>query len=361
MTMRKFLAAALIATVGVMGAAGPRVASAEGHRAITVMTQNLYQGTELEHVLGATTQTQLVLGVAKDYGNVITTNFPERATAFANEIARDKPTLIGLQEVALWRTQLPFNPRAQPNTVAYDFLQILRDALAAQGLNYTVANARDNFDVSAPGLFSFGVMGVRLTEMSAILVRNDTREPAILISNPQQGAFQNVSTLPTFTGPFPLGAGWLAVDVKQRGKTFRFISTHLDGFSATIAGKQADELIQAAISNTNLPVVLVGDFNSLPTDPAPIKFTAAGLSDAWPKTSDGEPGLTCCQVPPDSIVNPVSKLYQRIDYVFSRGLTAEETHLVGDTPSSRTPSGLWPSDHAGLVATLERGESQQDK
>jgi endonuclease/exonuclease/phosphatase family metal-dependent hydrolase len=108
-------------------------------------------------------------------------------------------------------------------------------------------------------------------------------------------------------------------------------------------------------------VVLVGDFNSQPGDPAPAKFTAAGLSDAWVKTSEGEAGLTCCQVPPDSIVNPVSKLSQRIDYVFSRGLRADDTHLVGDTPKSRTPSGLWPSDHAGLVATLESGEQGEDR
>jgi len=60
-------------------------------------------------------------------------------------------------------------------------------------------------------------------------------------------------------------------------------------------------------------------------------------------------------------VNPVSKLSQRIDYVFSRGLSPEETRLVGDKPNSRTPSGLWPSDHAGVVATLERGESHEDK
>ncbi len=360
MKMRKIVAAALVAAISALGTMGPGAVSADSERTITVMTQNLYQGTELEHVVAAKTQQQLLLGVATDYGNVIATNFPERAAAMANEIARDQPTLIGLQEVALWRTQLPFNPTALPTTVSYDFLQILRDALAARGLQYTVANARDNFDVSAPGLFSFGVMGVRLTEMSAILVKSNAHGAAVLLSNPQSGAFQNVSVLQTFTGPVRLGAGWLAVDVKQRGKTFRFISTHLDGFNVAIAGQQADELIHAAIAPTHLPVVLVGDFNSQPTDPAPAKFTALGFSDAWQTTSAAEAGLTCCQVPPDSIVNPVSRLSQRVDYVFSRGLSATDTHLVGDTPSSRTPAGLWPSDHAGVVATLESGESHED-
>jgi hypothetical protein len=26
--------------------------------------------------------------------------------------------------------------------------------------------------------------------------------------------------------------------------------------------------------------------------------------------------------------------------------------VVGDTTADKTPSGLWPSDHAGIVATL---------
>jgi hypothetical protein len=240
MKIGKLVAAALVAGIGTLGSVAPGAAAEDDRQSITVMTQNLYQGTELEHVVGATTQTQLLLGVATDYGNVIATNFPERATAFASEITRNKPALVGLQEAALWRTQFPFNPKAQPTAIAYDFVQILRDALASQGMNYTVANQRDNFDVSAAGLFSFGLMGVRLTEQSAILVRNDARGPVVAVSNPQKGAFQNVSVLPTFTGPVALGAGWLSVDVRQRsgGKGFRFLSTHLDGFSVVIGANR---------------------------------------------------------------------------------------------------------------------------
>jgi hypothetical protein len=44
----------------------------------------------------------------------------------------------------------------------------------------------------------------------------------------------------------------------------------------------------------------------------------------------------------------------RIDYVFSRGgLKAGDATLVGADPNSRTPAGLWPSDHAGLFAGLD--------
>jgi hypothetical protein len=49
-----------------------------------------------------------------------------------------------------------------------------------------------------------------------------------------------------------------------------------------------------------------------------------------------------------------SALNQRIDLVLLRGaIGVDEVNLIGDRPDDRTPSGLWPADHAGLVAKLE--------
>ena len=65
------------------------------------------------------------------------------------------------------------------------------------------------------------------------------------------------------------------------------------------------------------------------------------------------PGYTCCQA--GDLTNPVSQLYERIDIVFTRNiaLVTGQSILIGDTPAERTPSGLWPSDHAGVVTRLE--------
>ena len=65
------------------------------------------------------------------------------------------------------------------------------------------------------------------------------------------------------------------------------------------------------------------------------------------------PGYTCCQA--EDLTNPVSQLYERIDIVFTRNiaLAAGRSILIGDSPAERTPSGLWPSDHAGVVTRLE--------
>ena len=62
--------------------------------------------------------------------------------------------------------------------------------------------------------------------------------------------------------------------------------------------------------------------------------------------------FTCGQGP--VLDNPVSKLDERIDYVFVRDADVRECRVVGDQPEDRTrPGGLWPSDHAGVVARLE--------
>jgi hypothetical protein len=42
---------------------------------------------------------------------------------------------------------------------------------------------------------------------------------------------------------------------------------------------------------------------------------------------------------------------QRVDLVLTRGeaLQAQNGALFGITPASKTASGLWPSDHAGVA------------
>lgn len=58
--------------------------------------------------------------------------------------------------------------------------------------------------------------------------------------------------------------------------------------------------------------------------------------------------------------NPVVNFYERIDYVFSKNLKRSKRSkiapvwaiVVGDEYRNRTASGLWPSDHGGVVASF---------
>ena len=109
--------------------------------------------------------------------------------------------------------------------------------------------------------------------------------------------------------------------------------------------------------NTTLPVVFVGDFNVTadsgldPSFAVYQKFINAGFVEAWQLKRAHDSGFTCCQAA--NLLNPTSQLTHRIDLVLFRGaIQVVDISLVGEKPSDRTPSGLWPSDHAGVVATL---------
>jgi len=61
-------------------------------------------------------------------------------------------------------------------------------------------------------------------------------------------------------------------------------------------------------------------------------------------------GATCCQRA--DLRNEESLLDNRVDYVFSSGeFETLDSRRVGHRPKDRI-EGLWPSDHAGVVAEL---------
>ncbi len=324
-----------------------------------VMTYNIYQGTELQDVLAATTLLQFVLAVSTDYGHVVTNNFPERAQAIAAEVVMAKPDLLGLQEVALWRTGPHTSPPTPATTVAYDYLQILLDALTATGVQYSVLVVRTNFDVQGPGLFPTGLVDVRLTERSAILVRtSDLGITGLSFTNIQSVDYTANTVLQSLVGPVRLSGGFESVDVTVHGfAVARLISTHMDGFSQQVRDAQAQQILSDA-ANTKIPVIMSGDLNAGPGSSSYNLFVSAGFTDSWPSLNSGDPGNTCCQVRQDGVIvdvinNPTSFLAERVDMVLTRGVfVATSMTIVGADSSTRTASGLWPSDHAGLVATL---------
>ena len=53
----------------------------------------------------------------------------------------------------------------------------------------------------------------------------------------------------------------------------------------------------------------------------------------------------------DGIIHEVSRHWKRIDLIFTRNLK-HPAQIWTDTLSERLPSGVWASDHAGVVAHL---------
>lgn len=106
-------------------------------------------------------------------------------------------------------------------------------------------------------------------------------------------------------------------------------------------------------ANTDLPVVLIGDFNSNAYGTGTQTYTKlkdADFIDAWTIKGKGT-RFTCCQA--DDLLNQDSSLTDRIDLVMFRGnFDVKDVEITGNSQNDRTISGLWPSDHAGLVTNL---------
>ncbi len=338
------------------------------NRHVTVLSRNVYHGVDAEitAIPGATGFPDLLQKVAAVYGGYHARDFPARAAQIAAEVDATQPALIGLQEAVMVRTDSPADgPATAAQTVDLDFVQILLDALAARGLEYEVVVELIGLDVELPSALG---IDVRHTDREVILARSDLGQDELKLANEAAGHFSVNCSLPSAVlGPIPITRGWVSVDAKVRGKVFRFISTHLDGdclpFTAAIQQAQAAEILSGP-ANTTLPIILAGDLNATPDgDGAAYNVLAGGgFQDAWSQAGVG-PGLTCCQA--DDLLNPVSQLDSRIDFVLHRPgevgsgevapMAAIAADVVGDQLSDRTAGGLWPSDHSGVAATLRLG------
>jgi hypothetical protein len=347
--------------------ASGRCSSTNVGQPIPVMTRNLYVGADLSPVFAAAAKGDgpgIVQATTATWQNVKATNFPERAGALADEIEDSEPLLVGLQEVSLFRTGPPDSITGTPTPaehVELDYLDLLLRELDQRGLHYAPVTITKGADAEIPGFTVPGVLqDIRLTDRDVILARTDVSSSKLQLSNKQTGNYATYASLPIGqTGQsIKLLHGWGSVDVTLRGQTFRFINTHLEpeGPLNAIQVAQANELLNGP-ANTSLPVILVGDFNSRADGtgtPTYDNLIGAGFKDAWRATHPRELGNTWGH--DADLLNTTVDFDRRLDLVLYRNnLCALDADVVGDELSDRTPSGLWPSDHGGVVATL-RGE-----
>jgi endonuclease/exonuclease/phosphatase family metal-dependent hydrolase len=311
---------------------------------VRVMTRNMYQGFDPAVILG---NPNPVAGATAAYQMIVASKPAERAAAVAREIVRNRVDIVGIQEATIVRKgPSPIEPATE---VVSDSLVSLLDALEGLGERYHVVAIVPNIDAQLPTALGFVA---RVSVRDAIIARS--RGADLKLSNVQVQGFLFNRTFPTAFGvPLLNPRGWASVDVEKNGRTFRFATAHLEQPDPPNQTQvlQAHDMIHGA-GNTPLPVVFVGDFNSLPGSPGYLKFINAGFMDAWSLKRPGDPGFTCCQNA--TVNNPTSQLSQRIDLVLFRGaIQVTDIDRVGEKPSDRTSSGLWPSDHAGVVAKLK--------
>jgi endonuclease/exonuclease/phosphatase family metal-dependent hydrolase len=323
----------------------------------TVMTRNVYVGADIDQLLRADARDIPGLA-AKLWQDVAETDFAQRAAALADEIAAARPHLVGLQEVSLFRRQTPGdylggNATAAEDTTL-DFLSVLLEALAARDLSYRPVAVTTDFDIELPMATRTGMDDIRLTDRDAILVRSD-----VTVAGVEEQNFEINLEAPVGGGELmTIRRGWVGVDATIDGVTVRFVSTHLEPpeVAPQIQTLQAQEL-RTRLSGAPFPVILVGDLNTNADGSSTstyADFRAADFGDAWEAFGAAGAGNTCCHAA--DLQNPTPELDKRIDYILFKGdwePTAVE--VIGNEIADRTPGGLWPSDHAGVVATLNLG------
>jgi len=329
----------------------------EGQGTLKVMTYNVDVGTDyagmLDHDLNNFLQgaTNMVLAIRAS-------DPPSRAQAVARKIAATIPHLVSLQEVAT----LSIGPTKDNLTMEFDYLQLLLQALSDHGAQYVAVASMKTWDAIVPTTTGFA----RGTWSVVVLARADLDPADFAFSGGRGGTFTTafvphlyaldghpdlcpVSLKTDGTCRMPWPRGWAYVDVLYRDKVFRIIGAHLDSASPLLEIPQGLELLNGP-ANAPLPVIVAADLNSDcsnandPTYATCVSFGNAGFIDAWAAANPSAVGYTKYL--------PVKN--QRSDYVMAKGrFKAQGAAIVGDQAADKTASGLWPSDHAGVVARLQ--------
>lgn len=371
-------ALAALVTLAALVAAPDAGAKAKKSVKVKVMTRNIFLGADLSPALAAPSFPDFTAANDAILDEVDETNFPLRARGLAGEVKQKRPDLIGLQEVAWWRTgpeptlDHPYAQGPEGEFLAtqtrYDFLQLLLDELKAKGLDYKPAVVKTEFDFEAPtdidddpttGLFGGDILG-RLTMRDVILVNKDSKVEAKL-KKPRSGTYSNLYT-PNISGiDVPVTRGWTAGDVtvskgKGKGKVkreFRFVNTHFEAFDdetqvPSIRAQQAAEVLTAAANKKT--TILLGDFNSNvpPVQPGDEQAYQTLLDGGFSERSIREP-ITCCVS--NLFSSPQSEFDHQVDHIMSN---SRKVKLVDSSATGRDQvNGIYSSDHAGVFSTLK--------
>jgi endonuclease/exonuclease/phosphatase family metal-dependent hydrolase len=389
MRLRGIVVVGLAAT---MALALPLAAEAKPKKkkvAVKVMTRNIFLGADLTPGIEAPDPAAFFEANGEILREVDETDFPRRAPALAAEIRKKKPDLVGLQEVALWRTAPPsldpvFTTGPTAANVAYDFLDLLLDEVNRGKKRYRVAVVQPEFDFEAPadkngepndgppGLLANTELNGRLTMRDVILVRKNRKHAGrkLKVRNATGDSFENLLVVRVANAvDVPVTRGWTALDAtikkgkgeKKVKRKFRFFNTHFEAFddeteTPSIRQLQAQELAGIATDpsygySVSKPVILLGDLNSdddtvVPDDQ---KAYRALLDAGFTERSTDDP-LSCCVS--DLFTSPPSEFDHQVDHVMT-DQTRKRVKLLKSTVTGRAQvNGIYPSDHAGVVSKL---------
>jgi endonuclease/exonuclease/phosphatase family metal-dependent hydrolase len=318
---------------------------------LKVMSRNVYLGADLIPLAAAPDQAAFEEAAAQRFNTVQANDFPSRAKALAAEIRKAKPDIIGVQEATIWRRgadSVKDGPATPATQVIYDSSKELQKALKAAGSPYKEVVGRDWFDFEAPTALNYDI---RVTQRDVILVRKGSK---MKVNKTFRGGFADHFDPPTPVGVARQLRGWVGVDGTLAKKKFRFVSTHLEAYSPDVADKQMQQLLKSGgpLGSKKRESILVGDFNSAPGANANDRGTSRDASAYYSAIEKGFRNnlprrRTCCFA--EDLHSTADQLETWIDHVLVRPkIKVVKSGIVG----TKQVGGLYPSDHAGITATL---------
>jgi len=318
---------------------------------LKVMVRNVYLGADLIPLASAPDRETFERNAGERFQTVERNDFTRRAKAIAAEIHANKPDLVGLQEAAIWRRGpdgIKDGATTPATQIVYDSTDLLLKALASRGSTYRVVSGRDWFDFEAPTALGFDV---RLTQRDVIIARRGSK---VKLGKSFRGGYREHFDVPTQVGLAQQMRGWVGVDGTLARKRFRFVTTHLEAYSPAVADAQMNQLLRSGgvLASKRRQSILMGDFNSAPSENADDRGTerednaydsviAAGFRNPLRKRA------TCCFA--EDLRSTAKPLETWIDHIVVRPrIRLLRSGIVG----TRQVGGLYPSDHAGITATL---------
>lgn len=379
---------------------------------LTVASRNLYLGADV----GVALQLIPNFPAAAQYmwEQVVATDFTKRAPVLAQEIIDSNVDVVGLQEATHWYCKKNLWSK---KVIVFDFTRDFLKATRDLGHEYVLASHEGidalNIGYSIPAipyltlvkdpkrfqpLFGSDSAACGFEIGDAIVVKRELASQVLNVGNSEYEA--SYSIVPKI---MTIYRGYTWIDLDLGGSKTRIVSTHLESLwdkeKIPNAAIQAKQLI-SDLQTTNMPLIVIGDFNSDPRDPratsdsnpggqpeasevckAQVKqptLTSAidtcnaywlmrrtGFIDSGPDALNPENyswGMNALLTGPDPIRNKAAiemgnqyGFTDRLDYVFLKnGATVLNSRVIGNNAPER---GMWATDHAGLVVKVRIPES----
>ena len=260
--------------------------------------------------------------------------------------AAAQPRTAGDLRVMAFNVRLPLasdGPDHWPNRRDH-LIDTLRDADADIIGTQELHKAQGDYIVRRLPLyawFGIGRRGGRDDEHMGIFFRRD-RLRVVDLGNFWLSETPQVPGSISWGHPYPRMVTWGLMERIADGKRFYLLNTHFAYRGEDVEARRSmAEAIAAHVETlpADVPVVVTGDFNATPEEPAYAILTA-GLADAWTATENRSG-------PEGTFHGFKGKADRRIDWLLSRGFDMRAAWTIAEARRGR-----YPSDHFPVVADL---------